>query len=116
MRQLGSVTEESEVSFEFTVRPEYLAAPQAAPADESPKAEAAEAAEEAAASSQPALPAMPDSLPFQLRIHYTKPNGTKYLRVVTNAKPVTQDRTVAEKVCVRIDTLCSDGSSLSHRF
>ena len=36
-------------------------------------------------------------LPFQLQITYTGQDGSRCLRVITQAKPTTQDRTVAEK-------------------
>jgi len=96
-KELGSVNEDSEVSFEFSVRPELLAAPQApapAPEQEVPEASSSDVTASAAA---PAAVAMPSSLPFQLRIAYTKPNGMKCVRVTTKAKPVTADRDQAEK-------------------
>lgn len=38
----------------------------------------------------------PDKLPFQLQIQYTDTDGAKALRVLTQAKPVTWDRKIAE--------------------
>ena len=35
--------------------------------------------------------------PFQLQIEYTSPDGDRCLRVITQSKPVTKDRDVAEK-------------------
>jgi hypothetical protein len=40
---------------------------------------------------------IPSELPFQLQIQYTDADGTKALRVLTQKKPVTTDRNVAEK-------------------
>lgn len=40
---------------------------------------------------------IPSELPFQLQIQYTDVDGTKALRVLTQKKPVTTDRKVAEK-------------------
>ena len=40
---------------------------------------------------------IPSELPFQLQITYTDIDGTKALRVLTQKKPVTRDRNVAEK-------------------
>jgi len=37
------------------------------------------------------------SLPFQVQINYTKVNGTKCIRVISDSKPLTNDRNVAEK-------------------
>ena len=41
-------------------------------------------------------------LPFQLQIEYTGKDGSCCMRVITDAKPITRDRDVAEKgvVCV----------------
>ncbi|XP_070190102.1 circularly permutated Ras protein 1-like isoform X2 [Littorina saxatilis] len=40
---------------------------------------------------------IPSELPFQLQISYTDIDGTKALRVLTQKKPVTRDRKLAEK-------------------
>lgn len=40
---------------------------------------------------------IPSELPFQLQIIYTDTDGTKALRVLTQKKPVTRDRKVAEE-------------------
>jgi len=36
------------------------------------------------------------SLPFQLQVRYTKPDGASYVRVLSQAKPVTHERAAAE--------------------
>lgn len=38
-----------------------------------------------------------DHLPFQLQIEYTGKDGSRCVRVLTQAKPVTKDRDLAEK-------------------
>lgn len=40
---------------------------------------------------------VPPELPFQLQIQYTDADGTKALRVLTQKKPVTHDRQLAEE-------------------
>jgi len=35
--------------------------------------------------------------PFQIQIEYTAHNGSRLIKVITNAKPLTRDRNVAEK-------------------
>jgi len=39
---------------------------------------------------------IPDELPFQLQIRYTDAEGMKALRVLTQTRPVTHDRNLAE--------------------
>ena len=104
MRQLGSVTDDSEVTFEFSVRPE-AATPAAPKTDASVRAPEHEEDASAASADAPATPSTVHAtvgqlqqLPFQMRIHYTKLNGMKCLRVVTKSKPVTRDRAAAERV------------------
>lgn len=41
-------------------------------------------------------PSVP-SLPFQVQIHYTKLDGTEMVRIISKAKPITDDRALAEK-------------------
>ncbi len=38
-----------------------------------------------------------DHLPFQLQIEYTGKDGSRCVRVISQANPVTRDRDVAEK-------------------
>ncbi len=38
-----------------------------------------------------------DHLPFQLQIEYTGKDGSRCVRVISQAKPVTRDRDVAER-------------------
>ncbi len=38
-----------------------------------------------------------DHLPFQLQIEYTGKDGSRCVRVISQAKPVTRDRDIAER-------------------
>ena len=38
-------------------------------------------------------------LPFQLQIDYTRPDGSRCMKVITRAVPSTEDRAAAEKGC-----------------
>ena len=104
-RAVGSVNVDSQVTFEFAVRPEFHKKLQSqkegtTATEASPKAstDAPVAGEAEAVSAVPAPPVpLPTSLPFQMQIRYTKPNGSKCLRVVTKTKPVTTDRSQAER-------------------
>jgi len=72
VREIGNVTADTAITFEYGQR------------------RAAELGERAAA--------MRDvtSLPFQLQVRYTKPDGAAYVRVLSQAKPVTRERATAE--------------------
>jgi len=41
----------------------------------------------------------PKIFPFQAQIHYTKPDGTRLLRILTSIKKCTNDREICEKSC-----------------
>ena len=43
---------------------------------------------------------LPEEVPFQVQIHYTKKDGMKCLKVITNSQKVTKDRAQMEEVCV----------------
>jgi hypothetical protein len=68
-KDIGNVTTESEVTFEYGVRPETLSSPDYNAITE---------------------------LPFQVLLYYTKMDGMRYVRVISAAKPVTHDRHHAE--------------------
>ena len=68
----------------------------------SPAAEAADATASSTTASPPSRPPVPSKLPFQVQIRYTKPNGMKCMRVMTQVKPVTANRAEAEKVCADV--------------
>lgn len=66
-KELGNVTTESEFTFEYSTRPfEELEALGIDPASQ-------------------------QKIPFQTQIHYTKPDGTKCMRVITSLQDVTDD-------------------------
>lgn len=44
--------------------------------------------------------------PFQLQIEYTSPDGDRCLRVITQSKPVTKDRDVAERGEWDLEGIC----------
>lgn len=80
-RNIGNVTKDMDITFEYGVRPH---------ANWGKKA----SGEEAAASSSRAD--TPSELPFQLQVTYTDLDGARAMRVLTQAQPVTRDRSEAE--------------------
>ena len=72
MRHLGNVAADTEVTFEYSV----LTGPERAAAG---------------------IVGSYSHLPFQVQIHFTKLNGMKCVRVISQSKPVTRDRSVAER-------------------
>lgn len=72
-RDIGNVTSETVITFEYGQRSRT------------------ELGEERAA----ALRGVKE-LPFQLQVRYTRPDGASYVRVMTEAKPVTHERATAE--------------------
>lgn len=96
---VGNVTAETELTYEYGVRKQS-------------KKSAASAGKEKGATSggvATAMPAVSDLkappleiegkpyLPFQLQIEYTGRDGSRCMRVITDAKPITRNRGVAEK-------------------
>lgn len=71
-RDIGNVTAETEVTFEYDVR---------------------DVAELRAMGIKGQL----ESLPFQVQVEYTKLDGSKYIRVLSQNKPVTAQQEVAEE-------------------
>jgi len=65
---IGNVTNESDMSISYAVRPEFRSS-------------------------------LAGSIPFQLQIRYTRPDGSRCIRIVSATKHVTADRTEAEKAC-----------------
>jgi hypothetical protein len=101
------------VTFEFALRPEVIDAltkQQSHVPDNATQPNETTQADQATAASQPAIPS---NLPFQLRITYTKPNGMKCMRVATQNKPVTADRSQAEQVSLDTCPVPSSGVPLS---
>ncbi|XP_046374284.1 circularly permutated Ras protein 1-like isoform X1 [Haliotis rufescens] len=135
VREVGNVTCDTEITFEYGVRPENVesktakedksemmlskvmeevkteagAVPDAnavseggAEPDAVPTADTVADVEVTATSSTsagggPEPKSVPAELPFQLQIRYTDTEGMKALRVLTQTKPVTHDRDLAEK-------------------
>ena len=77
--------------------PSFVPGSEHHPAKEGATAEASGSAGNASETGNGAGDDIPSELPFQLQITYTDADGTKALRVLTQRKPVTKDRTVAEK-------------------
>jgi len=86
-REVGNVTEDSEITFEYE------------------KQEAAKISE------------FKDlkGLPFQLQIHFTKLDGMKCLRVISKMQTITTERTVAEKD-VKADLIAANVAQQAARF
>lgn len=86
-RELGNVTADSEVTFEYGVRS----------ADELNQFSGLEA------------------LPFQVQIHFTKLNGMKCLRVLSKSQPLTRDRAQAVQRA-QVDMLCANVAQQAARM
>lgn len=90
MIPVGNVTAETELTYEYGVRKKT-------------KKKAASPGGGASASTSDAPSAPPlqvdgkPHLPFQLQVEYTSRDGSRLMRVITDAKPITRDRTAAEK-------------------
>ena len=109
---MGNVTADAELTYEYGVRntskktksPSAGASPSPKDASSSPKG-ASSSPKGATASPKPAkgvkvppltLEGKPH-LPFQLQIEYTGRDGSRCLRVITEAKQMTKDRSRAER-------------------
>lgn len=86
---VGNVTADAELTYEYGVR------------NHSKKSTGASPTPSPVASSDVTVPPLmvegKPHLPFQLQIEYTGRDGSQCLRVITEAKPVTRDRSKAEK-------------------
>jgi len=80
-RDIGNVTEDSEITFEYSVRRGFR---------------------------DPTL----TSLPFQLLIYYTRMDGARYLRCVTQVQSVTKSRVEAEKEA-RVELIAANSAQIS---
>ncbi len=86
-RDVGNATKETTITFEYSVK------------KQKPKVENNnnnESSKEEASSSSKVEP-LPTSLPFQVQIYYTRLDGSKCLRIITDTKKLTQDRQKAEE-------------------
>ncbi|CAH1778659.1 unnamed protein product [Owenia fusiformis] len=103
VRQVGNVTRDTEITFEYGVRSKPQSNQPAATVAEEESMETDQATQEgatAAPSNSNQSAVLDDDLtelPFQLQINYTDTNGAQALRVLSMVKPVTKDRNVAEK-------------------
>eukprot|EP00752_Nemacystus_decipiens_P004090 g3743.t1 len=122
-KDIGNVTRETELNFEYQVRPraerramginnDVISSPTVklqSPAPATPTAGASPApptaapgASAAAAAATPVTSSSAEgqgqaALPFQVQIRYTRLDGTKCLRVMTKTQPVTKNRAHAEQ-------------------
>eukprot|EP00118_Oscarella_pearsei_P025546 m.308356 g.308356 ORF g.308356 m.308356 type:complete len:751 (+) comp43845_c0_seq1:107-2359(+) len=113
-QQIGNVTADTEITFEFGVRTSKLCTPE----PEQPNPEVKEEKEKEGATALPDIVVTGESgdapaageggggaprlgglkeLPFQLQIKYTSMDGAKSLRVISKSQPVTKSREVAER-------------------
>ena len=89
---VGNVTAKTELTYEYGVRKK---AKESADSSES-SATMAVAKPEVEYTPPLQIEGKPH-LPFQLQIEYTSKDGSCLMRVITDAKPITRDRGVAEK-------------------
>lgn len=87
VREVGSVTEDTETAFEYGIR------------------SAAELEKYANLK----------TLPFQVQIHFTKLNGMRCLRVLSKAQPITRSRAEAEKD-LRLEVLAANAAQQSAKM
>ena len=100
---VGNVTAETELTYEYGVRShtkKKTTASTAAP--RVPKgATPTLASDDKAAPTTPEVPPLTVNgkphLPFQLQIEYTGRDGSRCMRVISEARPVTRDRSEAER-------------------
>jgi Mg-chelatase subunit ChlD len=111
VRDIGNVNGNSEVTFEFGVRPEFINKIQTAPATQLPSAvprsspAAAPTVESSAPAPAAAAPVQtPSEVPFQVQVSFRKLDGSRMLRIVTALQPISFDRHEVEET-VDIDVL-----------
>jgi hypothetical protein len=96
---VGSVTAQTELTYEYGVRKKARTRKEKDGEEKAGSAEASGGAGGGAGVTDVA-PLLVDGkphLPFQLQIEYTGQDGSRCMRVITQAKPITTDRGVAEK-------------------
>ncbi len=86
---MGNVTAETELTYEYGVR------------KKAKKKAASPGGGASVTSDTPNAPPLQvdgkPHLPFQLQVEYTSRDGSRLMRVITDAKPITRDRTAAER-------------------
>ncbi|CAG2197276.1 unnamed protein product [Mytilus edulis] len=103
VRQIGNVTADTEITFEYGIRTGQTKDKDSSPMetdnkkedskDNVPSTEGASAPKDQESKFKVEVP---DELPFQLQIKYTDTEGATALRVLTQTKPITRDRKQAE--------------------
>jgi len=85
--KVGNATAKTELTYEYGVRKK--------------KKEVESTGASAATDAAPDIPPLQvdgkPHLPFQLQVEYTSKDGSRLMRVITDAKPITRDRIAAEK-------------------
>lgn len=89
-KDVGNVTSESEITFQYGIKHSEKKPKK----EEETKPEGSASSDATASTSATTSP--PTELPFQVQITYRDRNGAKALRVLTQKKPVTKDRQMAE--------------------
>ena len=102
---VGNVTAKTELTYEYGVRKKAKES-----ADSSESSAAMAVAKPEVEYTPPLQIEGKPHLPFQLQVEYTSKDGSRLMRVITDAKPITRDRGVAEKgtswfVTMKTDTV-----------
>lgn len=103
VKLVGSVQAGSQVTFEFGVRHDFVAqvrSAKAAVASSTSVPSALPASESTSSSSSSASPssveATPSEVPFQVQVKFSRLDGSKWMRIVTELQPITTNRTEVE--------------------
>ncbi|XP_021354035.1 circularly permutated Ras protein 1-like [Mizuhopecten yessoensis] len=127
VKNVGNVTSDTEVTFEYGVRTKQKKetgqsgstsnqVPQegafGGPSSEGAGQSSGQSSEGAGQSSDSGTADEPKELPFQLQVKYTDVDGATALRVLTKTKPVTKDRSQAERK-MNIDVLGKHSAQVS---
>ncbi len=84
--KVGNATAKTELTYEYGVHKKKKA-----------ESAGASATTDAAPDAPPLQVDGKPHLPFQLQVEYTGKDGSRLMRVITDAKPITRDRTAAER-------------------
>jgi hypothetical protein len=94
---VGSVTAQTELTYEYGVRRKGRRQPGKEKEKGGQGSSGASGGGEEGSKVAPLLVDGKPHLPFQLQIEYTAQDGSRCMRVITQAKPITTDRDLAEK-------------------
>ncbi|XP_064628238.1 circularly permutated Ras protein 1-like [Lineus longissimus] len=111
-KEIGNVTADREITFEFGVRTAAESKPQQ-PLDEI--AEKDETQDEGASANASNPVDTLKELPFQIQISYTDMEGNKALRLITKTRPITKDRQLAEQE-INIALIGTHTAQLASKF